>query len=258
MKRYPLIAVALFVIAVITKAPASLVLLALPETVRIEAGCLKGSLWKGSGHDVLVQVQGRDWVVDTLAWRLSPISLLMLQPLVDVQVKAPKQRAAGQLVWLGKANWRIKNGAFELPADLIGRTVLGSGSQYRFAGQISLQAPVLEIAQGDIQVLQGRAGWQSARWFDGQLWYDLGNFAADLQSGDDGGIHAQLFDLNGPVGVVGNATLKRFKTLRFNGNIALRERAPAPLKEILPVLGERRSDGRYHVDIESALSAPGE
>ncbi len=253
IRHYIFIGLFFLLVAVLFQAPARLVLYLVPEGVRLQVGALDGTVWQGKGQNVFTVVNGQHLFAETLSWQLKPISLFRLAPAADIELQADEQRAHGRVVWLGGHDWRLQEGEFTLPARVVGDALLDKSTQNELSGQLSVRVHSLQVERNRIQKLTGQASWQAARWFDGSHWNLLGNFAADLKTGSNGDVLAQLFDLNGPVSVSGTLGITLSRQIEFQGDIGLRENAPKLLHNILPVFGEQQSNGKYRVTIQTSI-----
>src|SRR5690606_40851449 len=63
----------------------------------------------------------------------------------------------------------------------------------------------LVFDKADVQKLEAQLSWQNARFLAIDNWVNLGSFAARLSENGEGGVRAELFDLEGPIKVNGIA-----------------------------------------------------
>ena len=169
--------VLLLLVNLVVQAPAHLIQWFFPQQLTFQASHYQGSLWKGSARQLVVGSQGATVALDSLQWRLKPLSLLTLSPAADVNIKlAGSEILSGELQWLGGQSWGGENLELNLPANIVGRYGVG----YPLGGQLSLQLAQVQGEGGRISEINGNGSWQRARADLGGQWLDLGTLAGDL------------------------------------------------------------------------------
>ncbi len=73
-RRASALAAALIIILLITRAPASMMALALPATIK--ATGFSGTVWNGAVAHVEIPLQARPFALGRISWTLNPIGLL--------------------------------------------------------------------------------------------------------------------------------------------------------------------------------------
>ena len=249
VKSWLWLSLPLLFIALIIHAPARLIQWLVPEQLTLQTSHYEGSLWNGRASQVVIGADGAYIAVDTLRWQLQPLSLLLFSPAAEIQLQVHQgqqsQELHGLFQWLGSERWQATNLEANLPAEVVGHFAGG----YPVSGQLSLQLAELQAISDHIDQIDGNISWQSARWNNGDRWFDLGSIAGDL-SGQGKGIEVKLFDLSGPLEIDGQLLLKPSGTIDIKGTVGLRPQAPKEFSQALPLFAEQQPDGKYKIDFQ--------
>ncbi|TQV82506.1 type II secretion system protein N [Exilibacterium tricleocarpae] len=233
-------AVLLWLGMVLTSIPAAWGAWLLQSLTPLQMGQVSGSFWSGRAASAAVQIEGQVLPLGTLRWQFRPLSLLWLQPCVDFETALQRQKLSGRGCG-GPAGWRLADGEFNGAAALLSLW----WQELQLDGDLSVQ---IQSAKGDgpnLGAIDGNINWRGARFQYGRTWMSLGSFAAKLKEDGEGGVNAEVFDLDGPIEL--RLQVNARETLSFSGTIKPREGAPAPLFQALPMIGERGADGGYAV-----------
>ena len=232
--------VLLWLIMVLGSIPASWGAWLLQSFTPLQLGQVSGSFWSGRAASAAVQIEGETLPLGTLQWRLRPLSALWLRPCVDLETSLQRQKFSGRGCG-GPGGWRLDDGEFSGAAALLGLW----WPELQVDGDISAQ---ILSARGDgavVAAIDGNLNWRGARFQYGRNWMNLGSFAAKLKENGEGGIDAEVFDLEGPIAL--RLQVSAGESLAFSGTITPRDGAPALLSQALPLIGERGADGSYAV-----------
>lgn len=203
---------------------------------------VSGTLWQGRASGGTVLLGGKAIPVEDLRWRLQPGALLGFRACAEVQARVLDQPASG--VFCGTTGEQL------IARDVQLNVPMAFVSQWLdpdFAGVASVQLENLRTQGQRVQALQGNLSWPDARWHDGERWVSLGTFAASLQENDNGGIHAEIFDLDGPfkLQLTGDFVLHQEPVIK--GHVTASEQAPQQIRELLVFIGEPMDDGSVRI-----------
>ena len=198
-RRVSVLAAALTIMLLITRAPASLMGFAIPPTVN--ATGFSGTVWKGAVAHVEIPLQSRPFAMGRLAWTLNPAGLLW-GDLIRVKSDWGSQRidvaarpALNGSVQVNEAMLRIDLGWLrELFPLYVG-------------GQLKTDIESLSIAaDGTPTSANGRLVWENAAWraIGGDV--SLGSYAVDVTT-TDAGIRASIITLKGALEIEGSVTI---------------------------------------------------
>ncbi len=198
-RRVSVLAAALTIMLLITRAPASLMGFAIPPTVN--ATGFSGTVWKGAVAHVEIPLQSRPFAMGRLTWTLNPAGLLW-GDLIRVKSDWGSQRidvaarpALNGSVQVNEAMLRIDLGWLrELFPLYVG-------------GQLKTDIESLSIAaDGTPTSANGRLVWENAAWraIGGDV--SLGSYAVDVTT-TDAGIRASIITLKGALEIDGSVTI---------------------------------------------------
>jgi len=193
------LAAALTIMLLITRAPASLIGFAIPPTVN--ATGFSGTVWKGAVAHVEIPLQSRPFAMGRFTWTLNPAGLLW-GDLIRVKSDWGSQRidvaarpALNGSVQVNEAMLRIDLGWLrELFPLYVG-------------GQLKTDIESLSIAaDGTPTSANGRLVWENAAWraIGGDV--SLGSYAVDVTT-TDAGIRASIITLKGALEIDGSVTI---------------------------------------------------
>lgn len=198
-RRVSVLAAALTIMLLITRAPASLMGFAIPPTVN--ATGFSGTVWKGAVAHVEIPLQSRPFAMGRFTWTLNPAGLLW-GDLIRVKSDWGSQRidvaarpALNGSVQVNEAMLRIDLGWLrELFPLYVG-------------GQLKTDIESLSIAaDGTPTSANGRLVWENAAWraIGGDV--SLGSYAVDVTT-TDAGIRASIITLKGALEIDGSVTI---------------------------------------------------
>ncbi|MGS2724492.1 type II secretion system protein N [Porticoccus sp. GXU_MW_L64] len=244
LKYAVMLGVALFLCHVIAGAPAYLIQWLIPQQLTFQAAHYQGSLWNGSARQLVVGSQGATVALDSVQWRLKPLSLLAFSPAAEITIKRDgSDILTGELQWLGGQRWGGENLEITLPANWVGRYVIG----YPLAGDLSLRLEEVQADGQRIASVSGNGSWQRARLDMGGHWLDLGAIAGDLAMQGEA-IKLSFFDLSGPWDMDGEVLVNPNNTLAINALITPPPQTADGVIQGLALFGERQQDGKFHIE----------
>lgn len=150
----------LLVLALVARAPASLLQKALPASLPLQVTAWGGTIWQGQA--ALAQGENRGF----LDWQLQPSRLLAGRLAGDIKAQGVLQLAGR--VELGRSGWRVQGLQGEMPATAL-QSLLPPG--WMLPG--NLQANGVTLARGG----HSRGPWQAAggqlQWSGGPMQYNV-------------------------------------------------------------------------------------
>ena len=165
-------------LALLWLAPAQL----LPALLRaplpqLQLSGVAGSFWHGRAASAQWRHSEQLFALGAIEWRLSPWSLLRLQPRLDVSADYGEQfvAASATLSPLGALSLQTLRAA--LPA-----ASLRALSPLPVDGVVTLQLSQLSLRRGVVEALSGELQWQRAAWQWQQRWLPLGDYRCELSS----------------------------------------------------------------------------
>ena len=198
-RRVSVLAAALVIALLVTRAPASLLGNALPPAVNVTG--LAGTVWKGKAAYVEIPLQAKPFALGRTSWTLNPMGLFF-----------------GDVIRL-RSDWGSQtvdvsvspalNGSFDVN-DAQLRIDLGWLRQllpFYVGGQLKADLASLTFtSDGRPTTANGRVVWENATWRAVGGDVSLGSYAVDVTT-SDAGIRATIITLKGALEVDGSVTI---------------------------------------------------
>lgn len=198
-RRVSVLAAALVIALLVTRAPASLLGNALPPAVNVTG--LAGTVWKGEAAYVEIPLQAKPFALGRTSWTLNPMGLFF-----------------GDVIRL-RSDWGSQtvdvsirpalNGSFDVN-DAQLRIDLGWLRQllpFYVGGQLKADLASLTFtSDGRPTTANGRVVWENATWRAVGGDVSLGSYAVDVTTSDEG-IRATIITLKGALEVDGSVTI---------------------------------------------------
>ena len=198
-RRVSVLAAALVIALLVTRAPASLLGNALPPAVNVTG--LAGTVWKGEAAYVEIPLQAKPFALGRISWTLNPMGLFF-----------------GDVIRL-RSDWGSHtvdvsvspalNGSFDVN-DAQLRIDLGWLRQllpFYVGGQLKADLASLTFTpDGRPTTANGRVVWENATWRAVGGDVSLGSYAVDVTT-SDAGIRATIITLKGALEVDGSVTI---------------------------------------------------
>lgn len=205
----------------------------------------QGTIWRGKASAAQFQIAGFEpLALGNVEWRLSPWSLLSMNPCLQFSTSLPRQNMSGEVCQRLGGQSKLRNLLLDAPI-----TNLKAFLPVELSGDVSIQIIQASFASnGDIKRLDARFSWQRARAFFDGTWLGLGSFAGTAEQNGSGGAKAELFDLEGPFKVALDGELNNYREgWKLQGTIAPQQNAPQLIVQGLQILGEDMGDGSFRV-----------
>jgi len=238
-RRLLIIGIALFVLTVLVRAPASWLIAVLPKLIDCQQPA--GSVWRGACG----QLRVGDTSLSDVHWQLHPLALLAGK--LEVALQSADARAPGSAtVALSLTGRRtLTDLRAELPVDTGFLPLFPSG----WSGRLQLALSSVEFKSGRLAAIHGTATAHSLAQLQPPM--SFGSFElhfADAPS-PDGAISAQLRDVGGPLAVNGTLVVRNGSDYVLSGSAATRADASPELIKIVEFLGPADSQGRREFSV---------
>jgi general secretion pathway protein N len=203
---------------------------------------VSGTIWDGRAGNGAAMVGDQALPLENLRWQIQPWSLLSMRICANVNAEILSQPASG--VFCGAPGDRLVARNVQLSGPM---AVAAEALNIPLSGLTSLQLQTLRVKSQRIEELEGNLSWRDARWHNGESWVALGAFAAKLSPNEQGGVQAQIFDLDGPFTVDLVANLVLNQEPRVQGTVAAAPEAPEQIRSALEFVGVPQDDGSFRI-----------
>jgi hypothetical protein len=198
-RRVSVLAAALVIALLVTRAPASLLGNALPPAVNVTG--LAGTVWKGEAAYVEIPLQAKPFALGRTSWALNPMGLFFGDvirfrsdwgsQIVDVSVSPAL-----------KGSFDVNDAQLRIDLGWL-RQLL----PFYVGGQLKADLASLTVTpDGRPTTANGRVVWENATWRAVGGDVSLGSYAVDVTT-SDAGIRATIITLKGALEVDGSVTI---------------------------------------------------
>lgn len=231
-----------FLVAVISRAPAELAASAIHKAVpNLWLMGVQGSVWQGTAKGAQLDLPGSSLPLGSVDWKLSGLSLLLLNPCVTFETHDGAALVSGKACKsiMGKTLLKDMNieGEVSPLTELINISVSGLGS---------VQIAHAEIDGNVVEKIEARVSWQNGSVNPGNGWLRVGTYGATILENGQGGISAEIFDVDAPIKaqLVANLNLDQWQ---INGAVTPGDNAPQLMKDGIQLIGEETENGTYNI-----------
>lgn len=233
-RRLAILALALFALTVLARAPARWLLAFAPRS--IECQLPAGSVWQGE----CARLRAPGLELAALSWRLHPWSLLRGRLELAVQSADPRAPGAATIAAGFGDTLSVRDLRADLPLDSGFLPLFPAG----WSGQVRLALELVEFKAGRLGALRGTAAASSLAQKNPAMpfgSYEL-QFAGATRA--DGAIVGALRDTGGPLAVSGTLTIRNGHDFELEGLAAARPEATPELAKAVEFLGPADPQGR--------------
>ncbi|MFT5082174.1 MAG: general secretion pathway protein N [Lentisphaeria bacterium] len=233
-----------FLFLVVARAPASIAAWAAHKAVpALWLTSVSGTLWQGVAGGAQIDLADQPMALGEVRWRLDPWSLLLLNPCVNFETHIPGQMISGELCQSLAGVSKVNQLSLEAPVTLINPIL-----PFDAAGQFSLDVISAEFDRKQVSQFNARISWQNARIKPDDNWIGLGFFAATANEDGNGGIAAEIFDLDSSFTLALKAHWQPGdENWSMGGTITPKSNAPQLIVQGLQSFGEEVEAGTYKV-----------
>lgn len=216
---------------------------------RLDVTGLSGTVAGGKADVVLWQ--GKP-VAENVQWNWSPLALFLLRVGFDLRFGGPATgdgtaglTATGQLLL---SDTRVVAEASNL------LQTAGYGS-LPVRGRLVAQFDHLRLTRsGQPVAVQGGVKAVGLAWAIGQSALELGDFRADVRTGDEGELIADVASSeDNPIEAKGEATLRPDRVYETHIRVKARDNAPEQTRNLLRLMGRPDNQGYYHLRQQGRL-----
>lgn len=233
-----------FLVLVVANVPATLAAWAVHKAVpTLWLTSVDGTVWNGRAGGAQVDMGAQTMPLGEVTWTLSPWSLLILKPCLNFETEVPNQMISGSICQSPFGRTTAKDINIEAPISVINELL-----PMEAAGQLSLQVLSVDLSGQQVNQLDARFSWQKAAVHNGERWITLGSFGGTAQANGQGGVAAQIFDIDGAFGVDLKAGwAPGVENWTATGTVKPRENAPQQVVQALQAFTEETSPGTYQI-----------
>lgn len=193
--------VLLLLFLLVASAPARLLSAILPPGQVTMQG-VSGTLWQGVSSRTVAAVEGGYLHLGRVAWSLSPGSLLLFSPRIDIDSQWGNQRIRGELVYNSRGSIDFTNVDALIPAALVQQFV-----PLELSGNFALLLPRLDVVDAEPRAGEGRIVWQDGAWVSPDGKRPLGSYAIDFQQLAGEPLVGEVVTLSGSLEAAGKVSL---------------------------------------------------
>jgi general secretion pathway protein N len=243
--RVGLLAALVLTVLLIVMAPARVLQSVLPgEQVLLQG--LSGTLWRGHAARALVAAGSGYLHLGALDWRLSPFSLLLFAPELDLHSSWGGQSLSSVVRYGGSDELDLYDLDAVLPAALVQEFI-----PLELGGSFSLQAEHLSLRQGLPRRGSGRLVWQNGAWVSPQGRRSLGTYAVDFEQAPGEPLIGRVITLGGDLQAEGQISIED-RNLEVDVLLSGPGLADPQLQQALQLVAVPEGDS-FRVTLQSAL-----
>lgn len=237
--------IAYFLFLILSRVPAAYAVSAVHGAVpNLWLTGVRGTVWRGEAGASQIDIANNPIALGKVSWKLSPFSLLMLNPCIEFQANQSRQNISGMVCQSVGGTTKLKNVSVDGSVALV-NALLPNGGKANGTGSIEVISA--EVTPKAVKKIDARVSWQNARVFADGTWFSLGSYAAKVKENGRGGLSADIFDLDAPFETKMNADWMANQGWKLNGTVKPLANAPELLVQALPVIGEELEDGYYKI-----------
>lgn len=235
------LAAIVFVVTLLLRLPASLLVSHLPADVACED--VSGTVW----HGTCGQLSSDGLKVAGLSWRLHPLALLGLALSADLASAEPGAGGSASVVLTRSGDASITDLQATLPMP-VGSQLLPAGS----SATLVLSLPSVKLHNAHLTSIEGSIQIQHVHLSNPVT--ELGSYQLQLLPATSGSTtEGQLHDLDGPLQVSAQLRLQPTGEYEINGTVTARSSANEDLNKALQNLGPADAQGQRTFSLAGSL-----
>lgn len=241
--RSILVIVALIVIGV-ALAPASLVSMAAARWApQIHMSEPTGTIWRGQSDQVMVTFNQAKLELGKLNWKLSPLSVLTINPSVDITIEAPAHQAQVRVSATRDQVVTVDKMEGEFPLSMLEPWV-----PLLVKGDLAFVVDHIVFTRKELLAIDGVFNLQQADWLGGDVDMPLGSYIAQVSLDDNKDIFIQINDFSATLGIDGHVTISPKGTYHFQSVLQTRDGLAPEVAQSVSWFGKKNAQGDIVVD----------
>ncbi len=197
----PAAAAGLLLLVLLVTAPARLIAYFVPANQVYMSG-YSGSIWSGAATSAAVNL-GNGWLqLGSVEWQLSPWSLLVLSPRIELEGEWGSQRLQMDASVSAFGSMRLRSVDTSFSASLVKQWL-----PIQLLGDLNVLVNDMQLENREPVSGSGRLVWQRAYWIGNSGGQALGDYVLEYTVTGPMQVAGQISTLSGPVEVSGEVTL---------------------------------------------------
>ncbi|MEH6559278.1 MAG: type II secretion system protein N [Oceanicoccus sp.] len=252
-----LVAVIIVAMVVVVRLPASLVPIILaeveqrnllsPESPRLLLQQTSGTFWQGQASESIVEVDGVSVPLGVLNWKLSPLSLLRLQPSIHLSSSAPDQILSTTVSVDRQGQVTIAAMEGRLPIR-----ALEPWFPMLIRGDIAFVIDHLIFKDDKLLAVDGVLNLEYIDWVGGDYGMPLGSYMAHIYQ-QEHQVLVQFDDFDATLGVNGVMNIDPDGAYTFNAELQPRDGLASEVNESIAWFGKRQANGNVLIKTRGHL-----
>lgn len=202
---------------------------------------IQGTLWSGEAGSASYQ----GMPLGRIRWHFKPGGLLLGRLGYRIELQGAGEGLSGSVRTGLGGGYRMEEVTGILRAEHV-PPLLGQ-RQLNLGGMLDLEQLDLAFDGGRLSAAEGRIRWRDAS-LVAPVKLKLGDLQADLTNSENGGVAAEIRDLDGPTGVKASANLAEDGNFQFKGLIKPGNNADPGLASALRAISRSGPDGSFPVN----------
>jgi len=216
MKNKIILFTSLLLILIIILMPAKLITSFIPEKSGLTLVGLDGTVWSGS----IDQLQAKGWTLTDVKFNTKLLSLVTGQLGADITISEGDLKGGLSFNLKNEKNIELENVNIKTQLSHFEKYIPFKGIELN--GNIETQNLDFKLVDSKAKHLSGITQWNDgAVVFNGKSW-QLGNFAIDWKTNEDGSINGTIMKEKNVLDLQGNINISNQGLLDFSGSISIR------------------------------------
>ena len=238
-----ILALTVFVLTVLARAPARWLVAAAPSAVECQLPA--GSVW----HGECARLRAPGLELTALSWQLHPWSLLRGRLELEVHSADPRAPGAATIAVGFGDQLSVRELRANLPLDSGFLPLFPAG----WTGQLRLALKLVEFKAGRLDALHGTVAASALEQKNPAMEFGSYELLFADTARTDGAIVGTLRDLGGPLAVTGTLTIRNGHDYELAGLAAARSQATPELARVVEFLGPADAQGRRNYSLAGSF-----
>lgn len=247
------IGLAWFLLKLLFTVPAPLIVGQLSKSVpQFDAQGVQGTIWNGSATNVTIVIDGTHQSLGETQWQLSKLPLLWGSAAVELSAKTAQQSLNANAVISASGSVSLEDTDLSVPAALLRGF---APIPVEIGGNVSLRINQLELADMQLESLDGVLTWQGAEINLTGVPTLLGSYVAELSMDEQGNYLADITELGGgALGITGTVKYApERKHVKLNSEILPSNKLDPGVRNMIKQLGRADARGAIKFNYEGNI-----